>query len=156
MNCRRIRKMISPYIDDELSPGRRATVAMHLLGCEECRKEMEETRALHELFASAERSPAPYGFATRVAAQLQGQEAREGLWARLSAHAVVVRCIEVAFACAVLIIGIMSGSRLVSQEGPARGSADIRTTFSLDVFEPTPPDSIGGAYVRMMGVGDER
>ena len=141
MKCQKVRKMISPYIDEELTSREREEVGLHLKGCQECRKEMENILTLHQLFASAERFEAPNGFATRVAAGIREEEARGDVWA---------------FACVVLIVGIISGSLLTGGERTTFRNADVQTTFSLDVFEPTPPDSVGGAYVRLMGAGDER
>lgn len=80
MQCKRMKKMISPYIDDQLSASEKELVELHLKGCAECQKVAEETSALHQLFASVERFSAPYGFVTRVAAALHEQETQRGFW----------------------------------------------------------------------------
>ena len=75
MKYRHVKKMISRYVDDELTPEEKKDFDAHIRSCVSCREELEETRALHRLFASAERFPAPYGFATRVLANLSEKEA---------------------------------------------------------------------------------
>jgi anti-sigma factor RsiW len=71
MKCRHARKSISQYVDNELTPDERKDFDSHIRSCDSCRNELKETQALHELFASAQRFPAPYGFATRVLANLE-------------------------------------------------------------------------------------
>ena len=71
MHCAEIRKLISLYIDDRLSPDEKEAFSSHTRNCSGCQEALEEARAVHELFASAERFSAPYGFTTRVLANLE-------------------------------------------------------------------------------------
>jgi hypothetical protein len=66
--------------------------------------------------------------------------------------------VEVAFALVIMIIGVFSGNLLVADRTSERQTvqATVQKSFSLDLFQATPPDSVGGAYVRLMGAGDER
>ena len=155
MKCSRIQKMISRYIDDELSLDEKKSFALHIQDCSGCRKELEETQAVHELFASAERFSAPYGFTTRVIANL---EEKESSWFRgvFALRPFFLRAVEVTFALIIMIIGVISGNLLVAERSVPQGEASVERALSLDVFQATPPDSIAGAYVTMMGVGDER
>jgi predicted anti-sigma-YlaC factor YlaD len=156
MKCKKAQKMFSPYIDEELTSREKEAVGLHLKGCEECRKEMENILTLHQFFASAERFEAPNGFAARVAAGIREEEARGDVWTLLALHPILMRSVGAAFACVVLIVGIISGNLLTGRERTTLSNADVRATFSLDVFEPAPPDSVGGAYIAMMGVQNER
>jgi len=113
MKCSRIQKMISRYIDDELSLDEKRSFALHIQDCSGCRKELEETQAVHELFASAERFSAPYGFTTRVMANLEEKES-SGFWGFLALRPFFLRAVEVAFALVVVIVGIISGNLLVA------------------------------------------
>jgi anti-sigma factor RsiW len=157
MKCSQITKMISRYIDDDLGPEKKRLFELHAQNCSGCRKELEEIRAVHELFTSAERFPAPHGFTTRVMADLEEKEP-SWLWGLFAVRPFFLRAVEVAFALVVVIIGMISGSALVADRTSGRQTvqATVQESFSLDLFQATPPDSIGGAYVRLMGAGDER
>jgi anti-sigma factor RsiW len=147
MRCVKIRKQISSYIDDRLGRNEKEAFSSHIRNCVECSNILEEEKALHELFASAERFPAPYGFTTRVMANLT-DEASSRWWALLTRRPLVLRALEVSFALVVLLTGLHLGNRL-TDKGPPTEQATIQASFSLDLFEATPPDSVGGVYVAL-------
>ncbi|HVN98294.1 MAG TPA: zf-HC2 domain-containing protein [Syntrophorhabdaceae bacterium] len=157
MKCSRIRKMISPYVDEELSTDDRRAFTAHIEECAACRKELEDVRSVHELFVSAENYTAPLGFATRVMANLEQNEqpAYSRLWRLVTGKPLFLRTAEVAFAVVVMLIGVISGNLLVSDRTPVR-QPTIQESFSLDLFQATPPNSIGGVYVKLMGATDEK
>ncbi len=108
MKCSQIRKMISPYVDNELAPDELKLFTSHIQECPACKEELEEIQYVHQLFASAERFEAPFGFATRVMAHLE--EAEEAglfsrLWRLLTSRPVFLRTVEVAFALVIMLIG---------------------------------------------------
>jgi len=148
MKCTQVRKRISQYLDDELVLDEKEAFASHIQDCAACRKVLEETRAVHKMFANAERFSAPYGFATRVMANL---EERDQTWLRRipGFGPYVLRTAEVAFALAVITIGIVSGNLLLEDKMPVH--KQVQESFSLDLFQATPPDSIGGIYLAYVG-----
>lgn len=152
MRCSRIRKMISGYVDDELKPEDRRAVVLHVEVCDACRKELEETRQVKQLFASAKRFEAPYAFAERVMARIG--EAEERPLPRLrrifTGQPLFVRAAQVAFALVVILVGLVSGNMLTASR-PAEQQQAVQDTFSLDLFQAAPPGSIGGIYVSMTG-----
>jgi anti-sigma factor RsiW len=155
MKCSRIQKMISRFIDCELSLDEKKSFALHIQDCSGCRKELEETQAVHKLFVSAERFPAPYGFATRVMANLEEKEPSR--FRRIfTLRPFFLRAVEAAFTLIMIVIGLISGNVLVAERSVPQREASVERALSLDVFQATPPDSIAGIYVTMMGVGDER
>lgn len=155
MKCRHARKMISQYVDDELTPDERRDFDSHIKGCASCRNELEETGALHELFASARRFPAPYGFSTRALANLDEKErSREGRF--FGFRPLFLRAAQVAVALVVMTIGVISGNLLLAERTDPIGQTAVQETFSLDLFQATPPDSIGGVYMSLMGASNER
>ena len=163
MKCSQIRKMISPYVDNRLRPSEMETFLSHVRGCDACREELEETQKMHQLFASAGRFQAPLGFASRVMARVE--EAEEKSWlSRLSrvltARPFFLRTVEVAFAVAVMLIGVMSGNMLVGDRPSGNMTsgtqAAVRETFSLDLLQATPRDSIGGVYATLVEGADEK
>ena len=147
MKCKQVRKKISQYMD-ELVLDEKEAFASHIRDCAACREVLEETRAVHKMFANAERFSAPYGFATRVMANL---EEKDPTWLRIlpSFKSFFLRSAEVAFALAVLTIGIVSGNLLLEDKTPVH--RQVQESFSLDLFQATPPDSIGGIYLAYVG-----
>jgi len=157
MKCSQTEKMISRYVDNDLDTEEKRLFELHIQDCSGCKQELEEVRSVHELFASTERFTAPYGFTTRVMANLEAKEP-SWLWQLFTFRPFVLRTVEVAFALIIMIIGVVSGNLLVADRTSGRQAvqATVQESFSLDLFQATPPDSVGGAYVRLMGAGDER
>jgi anti-sigma factor RsiW len=155
MKCRHVKKIISQYVDDELKPGEKKNFDSHIQDCASCREELEETRALHQMFDSARRFPAPHGFATRVLANLEEKKGLRPL-NLLPIKPIFLRTVKVTFALVVMTIGIISGNLLLVQRTEPIGQRAVRGTFSLDLFQATPPDSIGGIYYTLMSASHEK
>jgi hypothetical protein len=156
MKCRQMREMTSRHMDRRLDPDEQVLFDLHIRSCAACRKVLEDNLIVHESFASAEKFAAPYGFAARVMANLKEKERPSGLWGFPAFHPLFLRMVEVAFALIVVFIGLISGSALVAERPVPRREASIQQSFSLDVFEAAPPDSIAGIYFNMTRAGDER
>jgi anti-sigma factor RsiW len=155
MKCRHAKKMISRYIDGVLTPDEKRSFDSHLRSCASCREVLEETQALHQLFASAERFPAPYGFATRVLANVDEKE-RSRVLGILGFRPLFLRAAQVAFALVVITIGVVSGNLLLTERTDHVGQTAVQETFSLDLFQATPPGSIGGIYNTLMRSSHEK
>ena len=155
MDCIKARRLLSASIDNQLKPDESEEFVHHLQACESCSQELKELSSIHELFESAERYQAPYGFATRVMANLEAGEP-SWLWGVFNLRPFFLRTVEVAFALIIMIIGVISGNLLVTDRAVPQREASVEQSLSLDVFQATPPDSIAGIYVMMMGVRDER
>ena len=149
MKCRHVKKMISQYLDDELSPSRKREIESHIRCCASCRDALEEAQTLHGLFSSAERFPAPYGFAARVLANLDEKEASR-IPSLLGFRPLFLRAAQVALALVVMTIGILSGSLLLTERTDRLGQTALQESFSIDLFQATPPGSIGGIYNTLM------
>jgi anti-sigma factor RsiW len=155
MKRRHVKKMISPYLDGELSLDEKENFDSHIQSCASCREELEKTRSLRQMFASAQRFAAPYGFTTRVLANLEEKE-RSRLPSLLGFRPLFLRTAQVAFALVVMTIGIVSGNLLLAERTDHIGQAAVQETFSLDLFQATPPGSIGGIYVTLVRASNER
>jgi anti-sigma factor RsiW len=156
MSCRRMKKMISPYIDDELTPHEKKNFLEHIGKCPGCSRELEEARSVHLMFTKAERSPTPYGFAERVIAEAVRKDApRKSFWGRIPFRPFLPGLAEVIFALAVMVFGIIAGNQLITHSAVQRERAGIEQAFSLDVFQAAPPGSVGGAYASIMEADNE-
>ncbi len=152
-----MRELMSRYLDDDLGPDEQEAFTLHIRDCAACRMELEEIQAVDALFASAERYTAPNGFATRVLARLEEQQ-HSRFWSFLAFHRSLFRAAELMLALVVLVIGVVSGNVLMTGRTSEKQMllANVQTSFSLDLFQATPPGSVGGAYVSLMGVADEK
>ena len=155
MRCKQARQMISQHIDEVLAPDGRNDFASHIRDCAACREELEETCAVHRMFASAERFSAPYGFATRVLANLEEKEGARP-WSLLGFRTFFLRTAQVGFALVVMVMGVVSGNLLLTDRTSPHGPMTVAESFSLDLFQAAPPDSIAGVYVALMGASHER
>ncbi|OGW40320.1 MAG: hypothetical protein A2010_15820 [Nitrospirae bacterium GWD2_57_9] len=148
MKCRTT-KLLSPYLDGQLSSRERSAFESHLKECAFCRARLEAYGSLRERFAKADRHPAPAWFSAKVAARTSGSRL-----SRPSLFPVLVRFAEVLIVLLVIAVGVISGGFLVNgMQG--RQMASFASSLSLDVFEPTPPDSVGGVYLAMTEANDE-
>jgi hypothetical protein len=85
MTCDETRDTLSAYLDDALAPEERSRVDAHLVGCAECRRELEALRGTVALLQRVEPARAPVGFVDRVVAA-----ARPRPWYRRVADAVLL------------------------------------------------------------------
>lgn len=153
MRCSTAHKLISPYIDGELSEGKKREIENHLNACEKCRMEVEGFQGMRDLFVNTENYEAPYGFHTRVMANINSGKTRQSsripVFARLAEGFVVMVII------AIIVIGVFSGSFLIKGFMPDKAK-EVMASLSFDVFDSEPPGSLGGAYLAMTEVRNEK
>ena len=70
MQCERVRELLSPYLDGELSAEERRAVAAHLGECRSCSAQLSDFRRVGQTLAEAGREPAPKALAPRVRGNL--------------------------------------------------------------------------------------
>ena len=150
MKCPKAHKLISPYIDGELAEQDRRRLEDHMKVCLNCRTEFKESKELHNLFANADGFKAPYGFSTKVMANIAAEKT-----GGFSFTLLLTRFAEVAVLLVIIFSGIISGGFLANRLAPWKLSA-VTASLSLDIFEPAPPDSPGGVYLAMTEVRGEK
>jgi len=143
MKCSKAHKLISLYIDGELSEQDMKTLEDHMNICHKCQTEFEESKELHNLFINVDGFKAPYGFHTKVMANITSGKIR-----RSSLIPVFVRIAEAVAIIVVIVFGIFSGS-LVIKGYPIDKAKDVMASLSLDIFDSAPPGSLGGVYLAM-------
>lgn len=150
MRCSKT-KLASPYIDGELSEKDRRLFEEHMPACPECASRVEAYQKTRGLFSHVERYQAPYGFATRVMVQTAARE-KNKVWRLFPA---MVKFAEVAVVLVMISVGVLAG-RFVMNSMMNQRMGNIASAFSLDLFEPAPPDSVGGAYLAMTEANHEK
>lgn len=143
-------KLASPYVDGELNDRERALFEDHARLCPVCGARVAGYRSLRTGFHDAAEYRAPLGFSTRVRARI-AEDRRSGSFG----FPFLVRFAEGAVISLLVTMGIISGSFLVNG-AQQQGAGGMTAAFSLDVFEPAPPDSVGGVYLAMTEAGYEK
>jgi anti-sigma factor RsiW len=143
--------LISAYLDKELGLGEKAALEAHLQGCDICSHTLGELQSLRVSFSHVERHPAPYGFATRVIARTAELEKKKTPWL----VPFFIRFAEAAVLLIVITVGILAG-KAVTYSSSAANTMTIASSLSLDVFEATPPGSLGGAYLAITEARNEK
>ena len=150
MSCPKT-KLISAYLDEEMGLREKAAFETHLQDCTSCSYRLEEVRSLKAVFAKTDRHPAPYGFATRVMARTAALEKKKAPWL----VSFFVRFAEAAVLLIVITMGIVAG-KVMTNGFSAANTTNIASSLSLDMFDATPPGSLGGAYLAMTEVRNEK
>jgi len=124
MNCGQVRRLLPPFLDEELSGGMRQKIASHLASCPTCRTEVEALKAdmgLLEQVGTPEVSPF---LVTRVMAEIRQRENHvpQG-FARL------VRAVSVA-----LVVAVSIGAGVVFGSGLARTSTAVAENSTEEAF----------------------
>lgn len=148
MNCAKAHRLISPYLDGELAAAEQAMLAVHLQSCRACQAVEAEFREQRQLFAALPSYAAPVGFRARVMVNLEPAPRAGYWWLRILAGFA-----EVAVLGVIIFTGIVSGGFLVERITPVK---TVTASLSLDLFEPAPPDSLGGVYLAMTEAANER
>ena len=73
MTCHEARELFSAVEDDALDAGEQATLDAHLIGCADCRRELDRFRRTVALVQGLPPERAPAGFVDRVVASVQPQ-----------------------------------------------------------------------------------
>ncbi|MBI5203881.1 MAG: zf-HC2 domain-containing protein [Nitrospirae bacterium] len=150
MNCSKTHKLISPYIDSELKAKDREAFEAHIKSCRTCSIAVEEARNQHNLFSYAKQFNAPYAFSTRVMANIASEKT-----GGFSLTPLLTRFAEVIVLLVIIFSGIISGGFLAGNLMPEKLSS-VTSSLSLDIFDPAPPDSLGGVYLAMTEVRHEK
>jgi anti-sigma factor RsiW len=149
MSCPKT-KLISAYLDKELRLREEAALEAHVQECASCSQALEEMRSMRAAFVKAERYPAPYGFATRVVARTAELEKKKTPWF----VPVFVRFAEAVVLLIVITVGILAGKIMTNSSSVT--TTNIAASLSLDMFDATPPGSLGNAYLAMTEVRNEK
>ncbi len=142
---------ISAYLDNELEERKRIPLESHLKGCSQCANSLEEMRSLRKAFRSTERYQAPYGFSARVTARAAALDREKSAWIAPA----LIKFAEAAVLLMLIVVGVFTG-KVVANGSSAQKASNMTASFSLDVFQATPPGSLGDAYLAMTEVGHEK
>jgi len=141
--------LISAYLDKELQGS--AALEAHIQGCAQCGAALQDMRSLRSAFSNTERHPAPFGFSTRVITRAAELEKNTSPWF----VPFFIRFAEAAVLLFVITAGIFAGKIMTNNPSLSK-TTNVASSLSLDVFDATPPGSLGGAYLAMTEVRNEK
>lgn len=132
MTCREVQERLSAWLDGELAPPEGELIAAHLLGCDGCRREVAQLRALDAALAELV-VPVPPHLAEKVVARLQGQpdQGRRRPWWQSLAMV------------ASLVLGIVLGGSLAQGFYPLAPQNGVAEVATLQDFNDFPQGSLG-------------
>jgi anti-sigma factor (TIGR02949 family) len=160
MNCRKVLSRLHAYLDGEVPAELMHEFEEHLSICPSCRDQVERIRQISDILDSLTVPPLPEEFVARVMAvarkrSLPVPEKRPVLgigrlplhwFADLSAPMRLAACAMVLLAC---LLGMFM-SRDLSLSGISRANvADAENLDGFEWFSPTPPASLGNAYLTL-------
>lgn len=160
MNCKKVLSCLQAYVDGEVPAGLMREMDEHLDACLSCRGWVERIRTVGSILDSLSVPPLPEGFSARVMAEARSRvsvaekrksffslEWRPLLWFReLSVPMRVAACTVVLMAC---LLGMFMSRELSLSGNPRTSVAETENIEGFEWFSPTPPASLGSAYLTL-------
>jgi len=156
-------KLISAYLDQEMELREKTAFEAHVPDCNVCSQKLVELRSLRAAFSSSVHHQAPYGFATRVMARTRAMDSPspsplpsgERIKVRGGFVPLFIGFAEAAVLLMVISAGIFAGT-IMTNGSPSMKKMNMASSLSFDLFDATPPGSLGGAYLAMTEVKYEK
>ncbi|HWQ80002.1 MAG TPA: zf-HC2 domain-containing protein [Anaerovoracaceae bacterium] len=136
MKCKKVRELLSLYIDNMLDEGETKEVEEHLSACGDCEKEYNEIKEVLDLLAQAELVPVPEAFNFRlknalkeekrnmIEAGILGKPSKKNRWRIITSVAAVFAVGVVSFALYNDILGVLPNQLAANdQTGAAQPEA---------------------------------
>lgn len=152
MECRRIKKKLSSYLDEEISQREREDIALHLNSCLDCAREMKALSDMCLLLREDSGVEPSQDFLVQLFERIKGKDKRYSLAGRknwsFTPFPVLVRMVVL------LVLGIFIGAGLGALTSPGRQAAiELRTSRNLAIeadlqnFQSVYPRSLTQAYL---------
>ena len=160
MNCKEILSRLHAYVDGEVQASLMREMEEHLDSCPACRGQVERIRQMRDILDSLTVPPLPSEFAARVMAEARRRAplAKEKKsffpldwqpirWLLdLSVPMRLATCAMVLLAC---FLGMFMSRDLYLSGSPATTIAEAENLDGFEWFSPTPPTSLGSAYITL-------
>jgi anti-sigma factor RsiW len=154
MECSRIKKRLSAYLDGEVSEDERITISEHLGQCDACQKELTSLSKVVDVLGRIEEMEVPPYFMTRLKQQVRAQVKPKPFFQR-------IRSMVLSAATAIaVVVSILAGSQM----GRTIYQAITQTTelnqavtgdvFGVGAFEEFPVGSLSDIYNELITGGN--
>jgi anti-sigma factor RsiW len=161
MNCKKVLFRLHAYVDGEMPAELMREMDEHLGACPACRRQVERIRQVGNILDSLSAPPLPRGFSARVMAEakrrsLSAKEKKSflpvqwqplrWLFGDLSVPMRLAACGIVLLAC---LFGMFMSKELSLSGSQAAAVAEAENLDGFEWFSPTPPASLGSAYLTL-------
>jgi anti-sigma factor RsiW len=153
MSCTTNRKKIKAFLDSELPGPEAAAIKSHLCQCPACSHEAEELAKAWELLLALPDEQDVPDLVPAVMARLLEEQQNTGARKLLR----WLFPVPLSAATAALVIGLVIGiglGRVITTTYFDREETD--SSLNLEVFQDTPPQSIGDAYIKVNYAAEEK
>lgn len=166
MNCKKVVSRLHAYLDGEMPAKLMREMEEHFSSCPSCCGQVERIRQVSDVLDSLTVPPLPQEFAARVMAEARRRvplaRANQSLFPlgwqplqwlfELSVPMRLAACAMVLLAC---LLGMFM-SRDLSLFGSSRTNvAEAENLDGFEWFSPTPPASLGSAYLTLASTSTE-
>lgn len=151
MECAKIRELIGPYLDNELSADELSRVKAHLADCADCRRELAELEQVKGLVKSLPRHPAPKTLVERI--EQLNKPVQASLLLRY--RWVIPSLATAAAAVLVVYVSIISLPHYQSKAARPPASEVVAIAPAAPPAKPAPKETIGLEYDRLSKDGAE-
>jgi predicted anti-sigma-YlaC factor YlaD len=153
MKCKKVKRMISLYIDGELKPDNEKKLVDHLETCESCQKEKKIMECLNQmLLPPTEIQPSPQ-FLFKVKQKITSPKTIDYYTASLLKY---LKSVLVSMACILIfvisfILGNSFGTQLKEKETPGKNTVveTFNKIMKVSVFDSIPRDSLAYEYFNL-------
>lgn len=137
MKCKRVKRRLSAFLDDELKEKEKKEVKWHLEGCSSCSKELEGLSFSWDILLKLEPvEPPPYIIQRTIAEVTAGKE-KMPWWQEILLRPATVMAIIV---LGILIGGLLGQSLYLNNNYPGE---EFAVSIYLDSFAEFPEGSVG-------------
>ena len=164
MGCREVQQKLDLFARQEVTAFERESIEAHLQSCEACRQSLQRLRELEQVLAVSPAPPVPDGFAARVVAMAERQQAtprRTTEPSGSSAHRIRLTAATIAALAAGLLVGLFMGHQ-TWQSGSQRSalaatqSADPLAASGFQQLAEPAGESLAESYLRLTVMGDRQ
>ena len=166
MNCKKVLSRLHAYVDGEVPASLMREMEEHLGACPQCRSQVERIRQVDDILDGMSVPLLPEGFSARVMAEARRRAlptpAKRPLlgldWMPLRSFADLTVPMRLA-ACAMVLLACLLGmfmSRDLSlSSSPRTAVVEAENLDGFEWFSPTPPASLGSAYLTLASTTPE-
>jgi len=166
MNCKKVLSRLHAYLDGEVPAKLLRLIEEHLSSCPSCRSQVERIRQVQDMVEGLSVPPLPQEFAARIMAKARREfplvkekkslaflEWQPFQWLLdLSAPMRLAACAVVFLAC---LLGVSMSKELSLSVDPQNLVVQTENIDGFEWFSPTPPASLGSAYLALALVTPE-
>jgi anti-sigma factor RsiW len=166
MNCKKVLSRLHAYLDEEVPAKLLREIEEHLGTCQSCRGQVERSRHVDEMLDSLTVPPLPQEFAARVMAEARRRAPLANdekslfplgwqplRWLPdLSVPMRLAACAMVLLAC---LLGMFMSKEVSLSGNRQTFVAEAENLDGFEWFSPTPPASLGSAYLTLASTSPE-